>query len=191
MNELLKKQLKEIIDNKRTVTSLAKELNVSRHTIYKYLYRYKRLELNQSFSLKEKRNNTAHNKIPSEVESLVISHAKKYPNDSVLVISKRLEKESHIVINSVTVFRILKRNNIRYSALPVKEISKEKVSAPSFVKSIPQIKNIESVVEPVISIISPKEIPEIKDYLGNILKVEALAFDTPTVAKEVEEISVV
>jgi len=144
MNELLKNKLKEILDNKRTVTSLAKELGVSRHTVYKYLSRYKRLELNQGNSFKEKRNNTAHNKIPSEVESLVITYAKRYPNDSVLVISKKLQKESHIVINPVTVFRILKRNNIRYS-LSSEEIIKEKLIIKTPKKVVTKIKNIELI----------------------------------------------
>ena len=49
MNELMKKEIEEIINKTKTVTSVASELNVSRQTVYKWLNRYQKSLGNNTF----------------------------------------------------------------------------------------------------------------------------------------------
>ena len=108
-------KLKEIITKKKTVIKVSKELGVSRQTIHKWLSRYRRFGIDGLIIKKSKRNVRAHNRTSDEIEQLVINHAKQYSNDGVLTLTDRLQHEYNISLDQTTIYRILKRNNVRYT----------------------------------------------------------------------------
>jgi transposase InsO family protein len=113
---LLKEQkLKNIINKQQTVTSVAKELSVSRQSIHKWLNRYKRFGIDGLILRKKTGCKKAHNRTSVEIEQLVINISNRYWNDGVLTLRDYLLCENNIDIHSTTIYRILKRNNIRYT----------------------------------------------------------------------------
>jgi len=113
---LKEKKLKEILKKKKTVTKVALELNVSRKTIHKWLNRYKRFGIEGLTTKQRKRvNYIVHNKTSLELEILVIQLSQRYWNDGVQTLSDHLQYENNITLNASTIYRILKRNNIRYT----------------------------------------------------------------------------
>lgn len=114
--QLLVSKLDNIVNKKQTVVSVARELNVSRQTIHKHLARYKRFgEGGIRRAQTRKRGGLAHNRTPEAVEQCVIELAQKYIADGVETLSDRLKYEYNISLHSATIYRILKRNNIRYT----------------------------------------------------------------------------
>jgi len=113
---LLKEQkLKEIINKEKTIVFVSKELNVSRQSIHKWLCRYKRFGI-EGLIIKKKINfKQAHNRTSKEVEQLVINIADTYWNDGVETLHDHLIYENNIDLHPTTIYRILKRNNIRYT----------------------------------------------------------------------------
>jgi len=107
-------KLREIIQKAKTVTVVASELNVSRQSVHKWLSRYKRFGIDGLCAVKKKNHTVAHNRTSPEIEQLVVNIASKYWNDGVVTLTDRLRYESNIVMNPVTVYRILKRKNSRY-----------------------------------------------------------------------------
>lgn len=97
------------------MTSVAEELSVSRQTIHKWLNRYKRFGIDGLITKNRKRRGTAHNRTSKEVEQLVINISKKYWNDGVETLHDRLIYENNIDLHPTTIYRILKRNNVRYT----------------------------------------------------------------------------
>jgi len=113
---ILKEQkLKEIINKEKKVTEVAKELNVSRKTIHQWLSRYKRFGIDGLMKKQTKRTTIAHNRSSFELEQLVIQLAQTYWNDGVQTLADHLQYENNITLNASTIYRILKRNNIRYT----------------------------------------------------------------------------
>src|SRR3989344_7945914 len=109
-------KLQEIINKTRTVTAFSAELSVSRQTIHKWLARYKRFGIDGLLVVKKKNHGIAHNRTSTEVEQLVVNIADKYWNDGVETLHDRLQHENNLTLNPVTIYRILKRNNVRYTS---------------------------------------------------------------------------
>jgi len=114
---ILKEQkLKEILKKEKTVTKVACELNVSRKTIHQWLNRYKRFGIEGLTTKQRKTSNyRVHNRTSEDLEQLVIQLSQKYWNDGVQTIADHLQYENNITLNPSTIYRILKRNNIRYT----------------------------------------------------------------------------
>ena len=154
MDPIVTQKLDELIANKKTVTVIADELQVSRQTVYKWLSKYKRDNTEFAKALRERSTLSAHNKIPSQIESVVISIAEKNPEDSVSALTAKLKNNYKIVLNSATVFRILKRNNIRYQGVSIPkeqlvEISQEIVPVVETSVPTPQVASFTPPVQTI------------------------------------------
>lgn len=112
---LQEEKLKSILKKEQSIVSVAKELNVSRQTIHKWLSRYKRYGTDGLIVRRRKRRNMAHNRTSREIELLVEHIARDYWQDGVETLRDRIEYEYNITLHPVTIYRILKRNNVRYT----------------------------------------------------------------------------
>lgn len=114
--QLLVSKLEKIIRKEQTVVSAARELNVSRQAVHKHLLRYRRFGEDGIRSVQtRKRIGPAHNKTPEAVEQCVIELAGRYGADGVETLADRLQYEYNTTLHPTTIYRILKRNNIRYT----------------------------------------------------------------------------
>jgi transposase len=113
--QLKEQKLKQIINKEKTVVAVSKELSVSRQSIHKWLSRYKRYGIDGLISKKKTGCKKAHNRTSPEIEQLVINIANKYWNDGVETLHDHLLYENNIDIHPTTIYRILKRNDIRYT----------------------------------------------------------------------------
>jgi len=113
--QLKENNLKAIINKKKTVVAVAKDLQVSRQSVHKWLSRYKRYGIDGLITLKKKKGGPAHNRTPAEVEQLVINVSHEYFADGVETLHDRLEYEYNLTLHPTTIYRILKRNNARYT----------------------------------------------------------------------------
>jgi putative transposase len=114
--QLLISKLNNIIEKKQTVVSVASELGVSRQTIHKHLLRYKRFGEDGINRMDTKRMfKPAHNRTGEPLEQCVIQLAQEHYFDGVETLADRLQEEYNIALHSTTIYRILKRNNIRYT----------------------------------------------------------------------------
>ena len=114
--QLLVSKLDNITNKKQTVVSVAHELHVSRQTIHKHLVRYKRFGEDGIRRAQTKRKyRPAYNRTSEAVEQCVIELAQKYVADGAETLSDRLKYEYNTSLHPTTIYRILKRNNIRYS----------------------------------------------------------------------------
>ena len=111
---LQEEKLTQIIEKQRKVTEVAQEFNVSRQTIHKWLNRYKRFGVSGLIRQKRKNSHPAHNRTSPEIEQLVINLSRKYFYDGVETLSDRLQFEFNLTLHPTTIYRILKRNEIRY-----------------------------------------------------------------------------
>lgn len=111
---LQEEKLTQIIKKQSKVTNVAQEFNVSRQTIHQWLNRYRRFGVAGLIKQKRKHSCIAHNRTSSEVEQLVINSAREYYCDGVQTLSDRLQFENNLVLHPTTIYRILKRNEIRY-----------------------------------------------------------------------------
>jgi transposase InsO family protein len=108
-------KLDQIIKKQKKATQVAGEFNVSRQTIHKWLNRYKRFGIDGLIKAKrKKRKFSPANKTPQELEQLIVNLAKHYLFDGVETLSDRLQFENNITLHSSTIYRILKRNKVRY-----------------------------------------------------------------------------
>jgi len=114
--QLLISKLNNIIKNKQTVVSVACEMSVSRQTIHKHLARYRRFGEDGIIRIQSNRRyKPAHNKTTEALENCVIVLANEYSADGVQTLADRLQYEYNTTLNPTTIYRILKRNNIRYT----------------------------------------------------------------------------
>ena len=113
--QLKVKKLKSVLNKEKTVVSVAKELQVSRQSIHKWLIRYKRYGIDGLITKKRSNSKPAHNRTSDEIEQLVINLSHEYFTDGAETLSDRLQYEYNITLHSTTIYRILKRNNIRYT----------------------------------------------------------------------------
>lgn len=114
--QLLVSKLKSITKNKQSVVSVAKELNISRQTVHKHLCRYRRYgEDGIRYVQSRKRGGPAHNRTSEEVEQCIIQLAGQFGADGSEALADRLQYENNITVHPTTIYRVLKRNDIRYS----------------------------------------------------------------------------
>lgn len=114
--QLVEEKLLAIINKESSITAVAEELNVTRQTIYTWKSRYERFGIDGLIQSRKKRTDIPHNKTSPEIEQLVINTARTYWTDGVEAISDHLARLYNLTINPTTVYRILKRNDVRYSA---------------------------------------------------------------------------
>lgn len=103
-------KLQEIINKIRTVTAVSAGLSVSHQTIHK------RLGIDGLLVVEKRNHGIANNRTSAEVEQLVFNIADKYWNDGVETLHDRAHHENNLILNPVTIYRILKRNNARYTS---------------------------------------------------------------------------
>lgn len=114
--QLLISKLESIVKKKKTVVSVAREMSLSRQTIHKHLLRYKRFgEDGIRRAQTEKRYRPAHNKTTEALEQCVISLSERNTADGVETLSDKFQYEYNTSLHPTTIYRILKRNNIRYT----------------------------------------------------------------------------
>lgn len=113
--ELKEHKLKEVLNKEKTVIQVAEELEVSRQSVHKWLQRYRRFGVAGLTTVKKKKGTVAHNRTSEAIEQLVINLADTYYADGVQTLHDRLQYENNITLNPVTIYRILKRNNRRYT----------------------------------------------------------------------------
>lgn len=111
---LQEEKLTKIISKQKKVADIAEEFRVSRQTIHKWLNRYKRFGTDGLRRQKRKHLNIPHNRTSQEVEQLVINLAKEYYYDGVETLADRLKFENNITLHPTTIYRILKRKEVRY-----------------------------------------------------------------------------
>lgn len=109
------KNLKLIIKKEKTVVRVAEEMNVSRQSVHKWLIRFKQYGEEGLVTPKQKRSTIPKNRTSLEVEQMIIQLARTYWNDGVQTLSDHLQYEHNITLNPSTIWRILKRNDIRYT----------------------------------------------------------------------------
>jgi len=111
---LQEEKLTQIIEKQKKATAVAKEFNVSRQTIHKWLNRYKRFRIDGLRKQKRKYSGMPHNRTPEVVEQLVVNSAQQYYYDGAETLSDRLQFEYNIILHPATIWRILKRKEVRY-----------------------------------------------------------------------------
>ena len=111
MIELRVKLIKELDEKARAQKEVCELLDVSRQTVSKWLSKY-RVEGEAGIFPKKcgPKSGTCWNKVPEEIEDRIVDIAKKNPFDG----PKEILRESGLAIDQSTVYRILKRKNIRY-----------------------------------------------------------------------------
>jgi len=112
--KLIERKLKAIIHKNATVTDVAKELSVTRQTVYTWKSRYERFGIEGLIKQRKKRTDRPHNKTSEEIEQLVINTTDTYWQDGVEALSDHLQRLYNLTINPTTVYRILKRAGVRY-----------------------------------------------------------------------------
>jgi len=112
---LVEEKLQAIIRKEKKVTHVAGELHVTRQTIHEWLIRYKRYGIDGLQRKRRKQGGRAHNRTPNVLEQLVMNHARKQYQDGVVTLHDQLMDEYNIELHPTTIYRILKRNNIRYT----------------------------------------------------------------------------
>jgi transposase InsO family protein len=114
--QLLVSKLEKIIAKEKTVVSVARELNISRQTIHKHLVRYRRFGEDGIRRIQcQRQYHTAHNKTNEALERCVIQLARDNSADGVETLADKLQYEYNVTLHPTTIYRILKRNNIRYT----------------------------------------------------------------------------
>jgi len=114
--QLLVAKLENVVQKKQSVVSVARELSVSRQTVHKHLLRFRRFgEDGVGWAQARRRRGPAKNRTPEALEQCVIQLARQYGADGSEALSDRLQYENNIILHPVTIYRILKRNDVRYS----------------------------------------------------------------------------
>lgn len=112
--QLVEEKLLAIINKRTTVTKVAEELSVTRQTIYTWKARYGRFGIDGLIQPRKRRTDIPHNKTSEEVAQLVINTAETYWTDGVEALSDHLARLYNLSINPTTIYRILKREGVRY-----------------------------------------------------------------------------
>ena len=98
----------------KTVVQVATEMNVSRQSVHKWLIRYRRYGEEGLHRKKHKRRTGSWNRTSFEIEQVVIQLAQQHWNDGVQTVADYLQHKHSITLNPVTIYRILKRQGVRY-----------------------------------------------------------------------------
>lgn len=112
--DLQVKKLEEIINKEKTVIEVSEVFNVTRKTIHIWLVRYKRFGIDGLIKKKKVNRHPPHNKTRKEVEDVLITLANKCFCDGVETLHDLLLFEHKIELSPTTIYRILKRRNVRY-----------------------------------------------------------------------------
>ncbi len=112
--KLVERKLKAIINKKTTVTKVAEDLSVTRQTIYTWKARYQRFGIDGLIKQRKKRTDRPHNKTSEEIEQLIINTTSTYWKDGVEALSDHIQRLYNITISPSTIYRILKREGVRY-----------------------------------------------------------------------------
>lgn len=114
--QLLIAKLDNIVAKEQTVVSVAKEMNLSRQSVHKHLLRYRRFgEAGIVQAQTKRKSGPAHNRTTEALELCVIRLAQEHRFDGSEALADRLQQEYNITLHPTTIYRILKRNNIRYT----------------------------------------------------------------------------
>ena len=108
------RNLDDIIAKGKGVTQTALEMRVSRQTVHKWLARYRRFGEDGILPSRRKSGSGGHNRVSQDLEDLVIRLAEEHFTDGVQMLADRLEAEYQTFLNPATLYRILKRRNVRY-----------------------------------------------------------------------------
>ncbi len=108
------KNIEDIISGEQKVVSVAKKMNVSRQTIHKWVNRYKRFGMSGLVNYRRKKKGPPPNKTNPELESVIAKFSEDYWYDGVQLLSDRIFAERKISISPSTIYRVLKRNGVRY-----------------------------------------------------------------------------
>lgn len=111
---LQEERMQDIICKRKTVTLVAEELSVSRQTIHKWLSRYKRFGRDGLIVRRKSHHTPARNRTTEVIEQLVINTAREYWQDGVETLHDRIAYEYRLSLHPTTIYRILKRNKVRY-----------------------------------------------------------------------------
>jgi transposase InsO family protein len=114
--ELKEKMLCEILSKKRKIGDVVDILGVSRQSVSKWLAQYRLLWREWILPKKPwpKPTSVPYNKVSSSLESLVIEISKRDSFVWPIGIRDILISETGEILNQSTIYRILKRNRIRY-----------------------------------------------------------------------------
>jgi len=113
---LQEEKLQSMLKKEQSIVSVARGLNVSRQkTIHKWPTRYRRYGTDSLIIRRKKRQNIAHNRTSIEIELLVEHVAQEYWQDGVETLRDWIACEYNISLHPTIIYRILKRNNIRYT----------------------------------------------------------------------------
>lgn len=111
---LVEEKLLAIINKQTSVTKVAEDLKMTRQTVYTWKARYERFGIDGLIKSRKKRSDTPHNKTAEVVEQLVINTARIYWQDGVEALADHIQRLNNLTINPTTVYRILKREGVRY-----------------------------------------------------------------------------
>lgn len=121
--EMRLRMIEDIICKKRKVTEVAEIMWVSRKTVHKWKCRYEYYGPTGLLPQKSwPKKWTCWNKTDKIIEEKVMEYGYNYKKEWPVRLSMRLEEECGIKIEQTTIYRILKRKNIRY----YEEYDKEK-----------------------------------------------------------------
>ncbi len=112
--QLVEEKLLAIINKESTLSEVARDLSITRQTLYTWKARYIRFGIDGLVKPRKKRTDTPHNKTAPEIAQLVINTTNTYWQDGVEAIADHLARLYNLSINPSTVYRILKREGIRY-----------------------------------------------------------------------------
>ncbi len=112
---LQEEKMKDIIRKRKTATRVAEELSVSRQNVHKWLSRYRRFGRDGLVIRRKSPRTPAKNRTPETIEQLVINTAREYWQDGVETLHDRMMHEYGFSLHPTTIYRILKRNAIRYA----------------------------------------------------------------------------
>jgi len=113
--EMRLRMIEDILSKKRQVNEVAEIMWVSRKTVHKWKCRYEYYWV--AWLLPEKSWPKAWrcwNRTDKEIEEKVMEYGNNYKKEWPVRLSMRLEEECGIKIDQSTIYRILKRRNIRY-----------------------------------------------------------------------------
>lgn len=111
---LQEEKLTQIIKKQKRITEVSQEFNVSRQTIHKWLNRYKRFGVSGLIRQKRKNSHPAHNRTSPEIEQLIVNLSREHFYDGVETLSDRLQFKFNLTLHPTTIYRILKRKEVRY-----------------------------------------------------------------------------
>ena len=125
---MLKKQkIEQILGKEKKLQDAAKEMNVSRQTMSKWVHRYRRFGENSLEPSKRKGGSGGHNRTKEEIEKQVVTLAQEFWHDGVEVLSDRFYASHKIRLHPTTIYRILKRQGERYGRTGSKTKKRTKI----------------------------------------------------------------